>query len=299
MAEQGFETEYWIGAIDALTPDGVYWPQLDTAIVNASLPRSIDPLYPGAREKIIYLGQYCDAESIKKHRQEIIELTDQIIASRRQACQVLQEADQIKKEIQQQSTASLNLAKLNGMTQELAAQIFEQPSGEKHYFASAFTVDGLLDYIHEISQSCQKRVLIKGPTGSGKSMLIRNIAHQARENGYFLEYYHCGLEPDSFAMVIIPNLRIALIEAGEMEIPARPRDIVVDLSSCLDYNEANDLNESANLKYRRYERLFQEAQQQLEQSSLSNKALKKIYTEAMDFTKLNEIRLTLLAEMKD
>lgn len=297
MSEQGGEVEFWISAMDSVTPDGIYLPQFEIAVVNGSLPVSIDPRYPGVREHIINLGEYWDEEIIDSHRLEIINLIDEMTLAREQACKCIKESSKVKAEIRQLNAQFINMENLSGLTQRIASEIFTNQAGEKHYFAGALTVDGLVDYVHSLSQGCQKRYIFKGPTGSGKSMLIGELARQARERGYFLEYYHCGLELEDLTMVIIRNLQVALIEVGNMEIPAKPWDIVADLSECLDDVEIGDLIEGNNSNYRIFERLLLEAQQQLELSNQRNKALKKIYAGAMDFAKLDQIRHKLLEEI--
>lgn len=299
MSEQGLEVEFWISALDSITPDGVYLPQLDIAVINGSLPERIDPRYPGVREQLINLGEYWDPETIEAHQVEIIDLVDEIGGIQQQVYKLLKEAGRVKEEIRQINAQNLNMEKLGLVIQGLAAEILESRPGEKHYFAGALTIEGLVDYVHELSNACQKRYIFKGPAGSGKSMVIGELARQARGRGYFLEYYHCGLEVDSLAMVIIRDLQIALIEAGNVEMSPKPWDIVVDLSLCMDDADAGDVKEGRSVNDRTFERLLLEAQQQLEKSSQSNKALKKIYAGAMDFSRLDQIRLKLLAEIRN
>lgn len=299
MLEQGLEVEFWVSALDAITPDGVYLPQLSIAVINGSLPESIDPHYAGIREQLINLGEYWDLEAIEAHRAEIINLVDQMEISQQQVYKHLKEAGRVKADIRQINAQNLSMEKLGFVTQQLASEILESRSGEKHYFAGALTIDGLVDYVHELSNACQKRYIFKGPAGSGKSMVIGELARQARERGYFLEYYHCGLEVDNLSMVIIRDLQIALIEAGNVEMPPKPWDTLVDLSNCMDNSEVGDVREGSSVNYRNYESLLMKAQQQLEKSNQSNQALKKIYAGAMDLSRLDQIRMNFLAEIRN
>ncbi len=299
LSEQGYEVEFWISAMDSVTPDGVYIPQLDVAVINGSLPESMDPQYPGVRDYLINLGDYWDRVSIEQHREKIIELVDCMELSRKQVNGFLKEAVRVKEEIRKINSVHLNMDKLDKICKQLSAEILDKQCGEKHYFAEAFTVDGLVDYINELSKACQRRYIFKGPSGSGKSLLINQLAQQAKARGYFLEYYHSGLEVDSLAMVIIRNLQIALIESDSVEIPLKPWDVVVDLSICLDSDDTQNVSEGINVNYRNMESFLLEAQQELVKCNQSNRKLRKIYSAAMDFSSLDRIRQELLDEIRD
>jgi len=298
MSEQGFAVEFWISAMDSVSPDGVYIPQLDLAIINGSLPLSIEPRYPGVRDLVINLDDYWDRDSIEKQCKEIVELVDQAERYRQQAYHQLKEAVRVKEEIRQINSLHLNMDKLVQLQKQLASAILDNQAGEKHYFAEAFTADGRVNYMHELSKACQKRYIFKGPAGSGKSLLINELAHEAKTKGYFLEYYHWGLEVDGLAMVIIRNLQIALIEAGSLEIPLKTWDQVIDLTLYLDTGSGLNLNEAVSVNYRNLESSLLEAQQELSQCQQSQRELKKIYSSAMDFSALDRIRQGLLAEIR-
>lgn len=299
MSERGFEVEFWISALDAITPDGVYIPQLDLAVINGSLPESIEPRYPGVRDQLINMGEYLDRDIVMPHRAEIIKLIDGMNTSRQEVYNLLKEAGQVKAEIRRLNSRQLNIGKLEILIQQLGTEILENRPGEKHYFSGAVTADGLVDYVNELSGACQKRYIFQGPSGSGKSTAINELARQARTAGYFLEYYHSGLEAENLVMVIIRNLQIALIEADGVEIPLKPWDVVVDLSSCLDADNNSKLNEGTSIYYRNFESLMLKAQHELEKANQMNKDLKKIYSSAMDFAGLDQLRTKLLEEIQN
>jgi len=145
MAEQGFEAEFWISAFDAVTPDGVYLPQLSRAVINGSLPESIDPYYPGVKEIMINLGDFCDPDLLEEHRQDIIALVDEILSSRQQVYKVLKEAGRVKTEIRRINAQFMNMEKLGQLTRQLTTEILENQPGEKHYFAGILTAEGFVD----------------------------------------------------------------------------------------------------------------------------------------------------------
>lgn len=299
MSQQGYDVEFWVSSVDPVIPDGVYIPQLDAAVINGSLPQPIDPKYPGIREMIINLGEYWDRDVVQTHYREIIEQVDRIDKFQTQAANILKEASRAKEEIRKTNAAHLNIEKIDQLIQNLAIEIIENHPGEKHYFAGVITDDGLVDYIDELSADCKKRYIFKGPTGSGKSTVINELVHAAKLRGYSLEYYHCGLEIDHLVMVIIRNLQLALIEAGHAEIVLKQGDKVVDMTQYLDSYDSEDIAIKTSEAIRRYESLLLQAQHELDNIRKSTREVKKIYTAAMDFGRLDSKRREIADEISN
>lgn len=297
MAEKGFEVEFWLSAADPLNPEGVFIPRLDTAVVNGSLSYPLEPRYPGATGETINCDQYEDLASLRRHSDKIIALVDRMEEETRQANQAIKSAAQAKTELKKLTSTRLDLGRVEEVTGQLAAAILKERSCERHFFAGVLTGEGMMDYIDENSRECRERYILKGPPGSGKSTVIAEIARRARAGNMDLEYYHCGLDPESLVMIIMPWRQLALIDAGSSKLPARPGDKVIDMWDCLSTEEGNQIDTAAGEAYRRYETLAALAREQMEQSHNTLKQLKKVYTNAMDFSGLDRKREELMAEL--
>lgn len=103
-------------------------------------------------------------------------------------------------------------------------------------FAAANSGRGFYSYYPQIfeRQEIEKRYLIKGGPGTGKSSLLRMVAREAEKAGKEVEYYRCSSDPDSLDGLIL-NGRIALLDATapHSEEPTLPgvRDEIVNLGS--------------------------------------------------------------------
>ena len=64
LSEQGYDIEYWVSSLDPVRPDGVYSPQLDTAVINGSLSIPVDPQYPQVRDIMINLSEYSEGIAV-------------------------------------------------------------------------------------------------------------------------------------------------------------------------------------------------------------------------------------------
>lgn len=297
LAEQGYEIEYWISAMDPVNPDGLFIPQLDAAVINGSLPEPVDPRYPGVSGCIINLGDYWDNDIIREKSEAIIDLADKVENQKVKVYNILKNAAQVKEEVKKIVTGHLNIEKIQELIDELSAQIISKQTGEKHFFASAFTAEGIVNYLDELSAGCRKRFIFTGPPGSGKSTVISEVARRAANRGYQVEYYHCGLEPDNISMVIIPELDLALIDAGSKKMLVKPWDRIIDMGTYLDEYHEDGLAEKANEVCRMYETLIEEAQNELKNTTQTLRELKKIYSSSMDFEQLDKRRYQIWQEI--
>ena len=139
--------------------------------------------------------------------------------------------------------------------------------------------------------------IFKGPTGSGKSTVIREVAERARQKGYLLEYYHCGIEVENIVMVIVPYLQLALIDAGNIEIGMRPWDIIIDMNICLDDGKIDYNDDIANENIRSIESLLLDVQNELQAADNAIKQIKKVYSAAMDFGAIDDRRNQVREEL--
>lgn len=297
LAERGYEVDFWLSAADPLNPEGIYLPRLDLAVVNGSQGLALDPYYPGATGEIIHLEAYQDRESLRRQARGIIELIDRLEAEKQKVFQIMKQAAGVKREIKQRTAQRLVMERINGLADDLEEELFREGPGERHFYASAFSAEGSINYVDEISRGCHRRYILKGPPGSAKSTVIAEIACRGRTRGWYLEYYHCGLDLESLVMMLIPGQGIALIDAGKAELSRRPGDVVIDMESYLAAAEPGEAEQETAGAERAYESLLGQAQAGLENAHKTLTALKKLYGSVMDFAALDDRREELLREI--
>ncbi len=106
----------------------------------------------------------------------------------------------------------------------------------KQLFAAANSGRGFANFYPQVFdlESIERRYLIKGGPGTGKSTFMKKISAKAHEAGYDVEYYRCSSDPDSLDGVIIGG-RIALMDATSPHCVdaslAGARDNIVDLGA--------------------------------------------------------------------
>ncbi|MCA1030447.1 PRK06851 family protein [Bacillus timonensis] len=240
---KGYKLEYLHCSSDNQSIDGLVVPELSLGFVDGTAPHVIEPRYPGVIEKVIDLGQYRNDSYLEKQSKEIIKLTDDITEAFQAAYQVFSEAKSIHLEKEKVYLSTMDFTKADKVTNELSGKIFGQPFERdeqirvKKRFFGAATPRGAVNFIENITEDIDKRYLIKGRPGSGKSTLMKRIGKEAEERGLSVEYFPCAFDPNSIDMIIIPTLSVAILDATAPHVvdPFRINDEVIDMFKlCMD-----------------------------------------------------------------
>lgn len=297
LSQQGYDVEYWVSSLDPVGPDGVCIPQLGAAVINGSLTIPVDPQYPQVRDILINLGEYSGGGIAAEDFRAVTELLDCIRHLQDQAVTTIRESTEVKEELRRLNQSRLDMDAIQGLIDHISEQTLDYRPAEKHYFARVLTPDGMADYIDDLSRDCRLRYIFRGPAGSGGELVIEEVIRRARQKGYAMDYYHCGSEADRLVMVIIRNLQVALIEADQVDAEPRQGDTVVDMQRFLDIDLSDPSCAENSETLRHYERLLLKAQQELVDVQRKTRAVKKYYSEPMDFERLDEKRREVIKEI--
>lgn len=84
----------------------------------------------------------------------------------------------------------------------------------KKYFLAANSCDGFVSYFNSAynSKDGWQAYIIKGGPGTGKSTFMKRVAVCAEGKGLEVEYCYCSSDPDSLDAVIIPQLKIIIMD---------------------------------------------------------------------------------------
>jgi len=83
---------------------------------------------------------------------------------------------------------------------------------EQKYFAALNGGKGFLSFFDDIFSSLDRVYIIKGGPGTGKSKLMRDIAAEAVNKAYTVEYFYCSADPESLDGIIIKELNVGVLD---------------------------------------------------------------------------------------
>jgi hypothetical protein len=84
----------------------------------------------------------------------------------------------------------------------------------RHMFAGGNTSKGFFSYFNYILdlKDAKKFYILKGGPGTGKSTFMKYIGFEAIRKGYDVEYFHCSSDSHSLDGVLIPALKVTMVD---------------------------------------------------------------------------------------
>ncbi len=124
----GKEVEYFLCSSDTNSLDGILIPSIKTAIIDGTSPHMTDPLFPGAADEIINLGEFFDIRKLTEKKDEIIKLIRAKSELYNRAYAFLRCAGSIKREYDSMVSPYVLYKKITDFSARLTRQI---PRGEE------------------------------------------------------------------------------------------------------------------------------------------------------------------------
>ncbi len=306
MRADGFDVEYHYCSAAPHSLDGVVIPAAGVALLDGTAPHVVDPRYPGAVEEILNLGDYWEEAPLVKHRETIRALVDGIGLFYKQAYVYLAAAKSYRDAVD--SYYGLNnheyITALDSLALELVEEILNGKNrangkaGQRKLFASAITSRGTINHLENLTNSFSLVFMLRGEDAFNKRKLIERVADAAIVRGFYVETYCCALDPLKIDHLLIPELKVALINSMEPHCPEFGqiyRDINTDRFA-LDLPE-KETREKEQF-FSNYNDALQKAISFLEKANMQHDELEQYYIPAMRFDGIEELTQQTLEKIQ-
>lgn len=303
MLTNGYDVEYHCCSSDNGSIDGVVIPAINVALIDGTAPHIVDPKNPGAVDEIIHLGDYWHEEEMRKHKTAILQINREVGRCFRRAYGYLAQAKLLNEEIESYylDSCALNLVEINQASRELISEIV--PNGiytgqvprERHLFGSGITPKGPCHYLDTIFDNLDKRYIISGEAGTGKSTIVEKIYRTALQQGYDVEAYHCSLVPAKLEHLVLPQLKVGIItSAGPHLYAAKTTDFMLDTMQYIDFAKLLPFHEDLMEAKTRYQLAFERAISYIARAKSAHDEMETYYIPNMDFAGIDLCRNKIL-----
>lgn len=284
MAEEaGEETEYFYCSGDPDSLDAIRLVKRGILFADGTAPHCMDPVFPGAVEEILNLGEQIDRKRIIQYREEVEGLTKQNKLSYRRAYAYLKAAAALEEERYLEVSACLDQKKLKKRLEEITEEKGEH--GEKQtrkLFLDAITCKGKVCFAEGMAQrgDCVK------VTGDYAGVVL-DMASRMLSGGK-QELFCNPLLPLKVNHVYLPE-QGKFLTSGEISGGAEVSGEDFMAKACHEnagqcHAEAQKLTEAAMLCLKECKKLHDE--------------LEEIYKECVDFARVSERTEELLETVR-
>ncbi|MEG0332653.1 MAG: hypothetical protein RSA01_10440 [Clostridium sp.] len=303
LIDKGLSVDFIYCASDSESLDAIYVNDVDLIIVDGTAPHVIDPKYPGVVESIYNFGEYFDEDILRENGRKIKNIIDTKSGEYKKLYDILREAKIIHDRMEKEYLIGMDFEKANQISTNLVKEVVGESEcmdgNEINRFAGALTPQGQAIYYDELLEGIENRYIIKGRAGTGKSTLMKKLGKSGLCKGYEVEFYHCGLDPNSLDMVIIRDLSVAVLDGTAPHVvDPVGNDKVIDMFElCINKDIVDEENGILVDINREYSAEIVKAKEVFKNIKELHEELEGIYTKAINFKEIDKIYDKVIEEI--
>lgn len=306
LLDVGFEVHFVYSSQSPSLIDGIVVNDINVVVVDGTSPHLIDPIYPGAVERILNFEDYCDIDYLRDNKKAIKYYTDRVQGEYKKFYECMKSAKIIHDRLEKEYEIGMNFNKADSIAENIIREYITEAQSKKarvyHRFAGVMTSEGQVSFYENLTRGIRNRLILKGRAGTGKSTLNKKIANEAIKLGYDVEYYHCSFDPQSIDMIIIPELSFAILDGTAPHVfDPIGNDKLVDMFLCIDTSIVKETEEPIKGIEVDYKNEIEKSRDVLKNIKELQEELEKYYRTATDFNDVNALRIRItntLLEMR-
>ncbi|MGN0464016.1 MAG: hypothetical protein ACI4GA_04905 [Acutalibacteraceae bacterium] len=294
IERRGYEVELIPCSSDPDSLDAVTCEELKVSIADGTSPHVIEPLFPGAVESIVNLGEARNDEKLHGESDRIISLTRANSACHARCIRFLKAAGLLVSDSRRlcesavlEEKASLYVKRFIKRSGRLSAG---RQGREKKVFLSAVTPKGIVFFRNTVRRFADQIIEIEDPVGLVSSIIVENLRITALKNGLDVITGYCPLDPTGRPEhIIIPEYSVAFIRKHAYYGDIKPTR-TIHAKRFTDIEAAGRQKQKLNFNRKAADEMINEAVLSLKKAKEIHDELEEIYISSMDFDKLDEIR---------
>ena len=299
--KSGESVEYVVCSSDPASLDAVILGRRGISLVDGTAPHTVDPVYPGAYDEIINLGGFWDKRKLTDARADIERLNLAVGESFKSAYRFLAAAKGAHDDMRAILDESIDAERMTRLAARIARAEFKKKDGAcgkiHRRFISGITPVGVNHYLNEDLASFSRVYAVFDPFKAG-GPLLSALSNAASDAGYDVVCCYCPMAPAAFPEhVIIEELSLAFVSENAFHAFSGEAVRRINLERYVSEETRRQNRRKIRFDLSLYRSLIGRAAEYIKEAKSLHDELEEIYTDAMDFKKVNTLRRTLISEI--
>ncbi len=255
--KRGFDIDKFMNPVEPDQTDAIFVQGPNLLFIQASHPVALEPTDIGGKHRVVSFYDIYDEPKLSEENKSLVKSLTESENTLNKALSTLASAKVIHDEWEAVNIGRMDWPAHEVLIEEMKENLFStmtlnKKSKVSHRLIGSLTSMGASDFIPSITNRIERRLLIKGLPGTGKSTLMKSLGKEAESRGFDVLYGWCGLDPLGVDLVLFPELSLCLIDATHPHNydPVEVGDEVVDLISMC--GESDDAKYAISLIEKRY-----------------------------------------------
>jgi GTPase SAR1 family protein len=265
------------------------------AMVDGTAPHIMDPEYPGAYDVIINMADCWDDTVLKKHKDEIISLSDNISICHNMAASCISSAAALLDNNIHIAKPYVRQNTINEFVAKLIKKLDGSDAGRiKKRLLSAVSVGETVFFSETIEMLSKNIYVIPDMWGAASKALLNKLHSSASLLDIEQIVCYCSIRtPDKIDHIIFPSAGITVTTANHFHsISDSKHHIIHDLMKPLPKITQEQMSRHLN----KAKELIDMAGEHVRKAKLLHDDLESYYIKAMDFTKVDQIFDKVISE---
>lgn len=280
--------------------DAVVIKAKNVLICDGTAPHIFDPVYPGARQKIINMGDYWDEQSLKENAEGIIISTDENKLLHMRVKRYIGALTELFSDTYRIGEQCLNAQKLDGFTARFAKKLFSKVKGEKKAVSysqlSALTQKGYITQTETLKDYTV--YAIEDSYFCASDRFLKSIVSAALLKDLSVIISECRLLPEcSYEHILLPELKLAFCSSNSMNGLEIQNSVKMNFSRFYDKTIVAEKRARLNFNKKAANDLIDEAAKTLTRAKAVHDDIEKYYVGAMNFDKAKEVEKAIIDEI--
>lgn len=293
LNEKGLSTELIYCSADIQSLDAVLASDGNFAILDATLPHSVEPRFPGAYEETVELGDCWDNSKLIEKSEIIMGLFNKNREFHERGRRYISAAANLLDEAARLSLSEISQDKTAKAAARICARELHKTSKssgkEKIRFLSAITGEGVTMFDDTARLLCGKIYVVDDDCGAVSRIFMNTVRKIALERGYNIITCRCSVFPqEKNEHILIPEAGIGFMTSNRRHtINTKPYRII-HAKRFINKEKSGKTKIKIKFTLKAADELIKEASLCMKEAKAVHDELEKIYIGAMDFSLVDE-----------